>query len=214
MKTDKKFILRPLMPEDAESMANQLNNKKIWDNLRDGLPYPYSIEDAKAFIELQNNEPLLTCYGIVVDGKVVGNIGFTRNRDVERFSAEVGYFIGEDYWGKGIMPAALASAINDYFCTTDVIRLYATPFGYNKSSARVLEKVGFSLKCMMIKAAYKNGQFTDELYFERLKQGNESMINKEEIIIGIGGKEIAADLVEENKDTTQQRLSEKKQWRL
>lgn len=115
METDKKFTLRSLMSEDAEIMANQLNNRKIWDNLRDKLSYPYTIEDAKTFIELQNNEPLLICYGIVVDGKVVGNIGFTRNHDVERFSAEVGYYIGEDYWGKGIMSAALASAVNDYF---------------------------------------------------------------------------------------------------
>lgn len=167
--TNKGFILRPLISEDAESMAHQLNNKKIWDNLRDGLPFPYTVEDAKTFIEFQNNEPMLTCYGIVVDGKVVGNIGFTRNHDVERFSAEVGYYIGEDHWGKGIMSAALATAVDDYFSTTDVIRLYATPFGHNKASARVLEKAGFTFKCVMTKAAYKNGQFTDELYFERLK---------------------------------------------
>lgn len=169
MGIDKTFTLRPLLPEDAESMANQLNNKKIWDNLRDGLPYPYTIEDAKAFIELQHNEPSLTCYGIVVNGKAVGNIGFTRNHDVERFSAEVGYYIGEEYWGKGIMSAALANAVDDYFATTDVIRLYATPYGHNKASARVLEKAGFSFKCVMTKAAYKNGEFTDELYFERIK---------------------------------------------
>lgn len=169
MGIDKTFILRPLMFEDAESMAKQLNNKKVWDNLRDGLPHPYTIEDAKTFIELQHNEPSFTCYGIVVDGKLVGNIGFTRNHDVERFSAEVGYFIGEDYWGKGIMSAALAGAVADYFATTDVIRLYATPYGHNKASARVLENAGFMFKCVMTKAAYKNGQFTDELYFERIK---------------------------------------------
>ena len=169
MKADQKFTLRPLISGDAESIANQLNNKKIWDNLRDGLPYPYTIEDAKAFIEFQNNETSLTCYGIVVDGKAVGNIGFTRNCDVERFSAEVGYYIGENYWNKGIMSAALASAVDEYFSTTNVIRLYATPFGHNKASAKVLEKAGFSFKCIMIKAAFKNGQFIDELYFERIK---------------------------------------------
>lgn len=169
METDKTFTLRPLMPEDAESLAIHLNNKNVWDNLRDGLPYPYTPEDAKAFIAFQHNEPSLTCYGIVVDGKAVGNIGFTRNHDVERFSAEVGYYIGEDYWGRGIMSAALSSAVADYFFTTDVIRLYATPFGHNKASARVLEKAGFTFKCTMTKAAYKNGRFTDELYYERLK---------------------------------------------
>lgn len=166
---DNKFSLRPLTENDAESFARQLNNKRVWDNLRDGLSYPYTIEDAKIFIESLHNEPSLTCYGIVVDGKVVGNIGFTRNNDVERFSAEVGYYIGEAYWGQGIMSAALARAVDDYFSTTDVIRLYATPFGHNKASAKVLEKAGFSFKCTFTKGAYKNGQFVDTLYYERIK---------------------------------------------
>ena len=77
-----KFSLRPLTDNDADSLARQLNNKKVWDNLRDALPYPYTSQDAAWFINFQQNDPLLTCYGIVVDGEAVGNIGFTRSEDI------------------------------------------------------------------------------------------------------------------------------------
>ena len=164
-----KFSLRPLTDNDADSLARQLNNKKVWDNLRDALPYPYTSQDAAWFINFQQNDPLLTCYGIVVDGEVVGNIGFTRSEDIERFTAEVGYYIGEDYWGQGIMSAALSEAVEDYFKTTEVVRLFATPFDYNKASAKVLEKAGFTLKCIFTKGVYKNAQFVDMLYYERIK---------------------------------------------
>ena len=151
MNNNNKFSLRPLMDNDADSLARQLNNKKVWDNLRDALPYPYTSQDAAWFINFQQNDPLLTCYGIVVDGEVVGNIVFTRSEDIERFTAEVGYYIGEDYWGQGIMSAALSEAVEDYFKTTEVVRLFATPFDYNKASAKVLEKAGFTLKCIFTK---------------------------------------------------------------
>lgn len=167
---DNKYSLRPLTENDAGSLARQLNNKKVWDNLRNGLPYPYTIEDAKAFIELQNNQPSLTCYGIVVAGNVVGNIGFTRCQDIERFTAEVGYYIGEDYWGQNIMSAALNEAVDDVFNKTDIIRIFATLFDFNKASAKVLEKADFTLKCTLTKGAYKNGRFVDMLYYERIKQ--------------------------------------------
>ena len=169
MNNNNKFSLRPLMDNDADSLARQLNNKKVWDNLRDALPYPYTSQDAAWFINFQQNDPLLTCYGIVVDGEVVGNIGFTRSEDIERFTAEVGYYIGEDYWGQGIMSAALSEAVEDYFKTTEVVRLFATPFDYNKASAKVLEKAGFTLKCIFTKGEYKNAQFVAMLYYERIK---------------------------------------------
>lgn len=165
----KNFLLRPLVPEDAESFARQLNNKKIWDNLRDGLPFPYTPQDGRAFIQFQADDPSLTCYGIVVDGEVVGNIGFTRSHDVERFTAEVGYYLGEAYWGKGIMTAALREAVADYFANTDAVRLFATPYAYNNASAKVLEKAGFTFKCTLSQAAYKNNRFVDMLYYEKVK---------------------------------------------
>ena len=169
MNNNNKFSLRPLTDNDADSLARQLNNKKVWDNLRDALPYPYTSQDAAWFINFQQNDPLLTCYGIVVDGEVVGNIGFTRSEDIERFTAEVGYYIGEDYWGQGIMSAALSEAVEDYFKTTEVVRLFATPFDYNKASAKVLEKAGFQYEGTLRSNAVKNGKVVDMKLYARLK---------------------------------------------
>lgn len=83
MVTDKIFSIRSFTENDADSLTRQLNNKKIWDNLRDTIPYPYTLQDAKWFINFQKNDPLLTCYAIIIDGNVVGNIGFTQGVDIE-----------------------------------------------------------------------------------------------------------------------------------
>lgn len=169
MNANAQFSLRPLVIDDAESLAQQLNSKKLWDNLRDRIPYPYTVADARGFIEFQANDSSLTCYAIEAHGKVVGTVGMERRGDVERFSAEVGYYIGEPYWGRGIMTAALNAAMEHYFASTDVVRLFATPFAFNQASAKVLTNVGFTFKCTLAKAAYKNGAFVDMLYYEKLK---------------------------------------------
>lgn len=169
METDKQFSLRSFTDDDAESLARHLNNKKVLDNLRDVIPYPYTLQDAQWYINFQRNDTQLRCYAIVVDNQVVGNVGFIRRQDIERFTAELGYYLGEQYWGRGIMSAALNEAIADYFNTTDVVRLFATPFEQNKASAKVLENAGFTLKCTFTKGAYKNGEFVDMLYYEKIK---------------------------------------------
>lgn len=167
---NEQYTLRTWEPEDAASMAEHLNNKKIWDNVRDGLPYPYTCEDALAYIgKIKDNMPP-TDFCICIDGRAVGNIGFTRGNDVERFGAEAGYWISEQYWGKGIMADALQQAVAYYFRHTDIIRIFATPYEFNRASASVLEKAGFTVKCNFIKAACKNGKFTGMLYYEKVKE--------------------------------------------
>lgn len=169
MTNSKQYTLRRWRQEDAESLAKQINNKRIWDNCRDSLPYPYTPEDAHAWIGTIIRDESPSAYCIEIGGEAVGNIGFVRGTDIERFSAEVGYWISESHWGKGIMTAALKEAVEDHFSATDVVRLYAPVFAFNKASARVLEKAGFTLKCTLTKAAFKNGQFTDMFYFEKLR---------------------------------------------
>lgn len=167
---NEKYRLRKWRAGDAESLAKHLNNKNIWDNCRDGLPYPYTLQDANAFITHVAQSESNSEYCIEIDGEAVGNIGFVRGADVERFSAEIGYWIAEPYWNKGIMSDALKHAIGHFLTTTDVIRVYATVYTSNQASARILEKVGFTMKCILTKAAFKNGQFTDMFYFEKIKQ--------------------------------------------
>lgn len=166
--SNEKYSLRTWEKEDAPALAKHIDNKRIWDNCRDGLPFPYTIDDAHAFISNVCDKELPE-FCICVDGEAVGNVGFVRGTDVERYSAEVGYWISEMFWSGGIMTDALRNAIEYYFENSEVIRLYAYVYTHNKASARVLEKAGFTFKCRMTKAAFKNGQFTDLFYYERIK---------------------------------------------
>ena len=110
----KNYTLRTWQTEDAASLAQYLNNKNIWDNCRDGLPYPYSQEDANVFLAMVQAKENIQDFCIEVNGEAVGSIGFVPATDVERFSAEVGYWIGEPFWNQGIVTDALKEAINYY----------------------------------------------------------------------------------------------------
>lgn len=162
----KNYTLRTWQTEDAASLAQYLNNKNIWNNCRDGLPYPYSQEDANVFLAMVQAKENIHDFCIEVNGEAVGNIGFIPATDVERFSAEVGYWIGEPFWNQGIVTDALKKAINYYFEHTDKIRVFAVVFEHNSPSMRVLEKVGFKKTGIFRKACYKNGRFIDAHHFE------------------------------------------------
>lgn len=167
--SNEQFTLRTWEKRDAESLAEQLNNKKIWDNCRDGLPFPYAIENATAVIERIGSKEGIHDFCIEVDGKAVGNIGFMPETDVQRFNAEVGYLIGEKYWNRGIVSSALQKAIEFYFANTQIVRVFAFVFERNTASMRVLEKCGFAKIGIMRKSIFKNGEFCDAHYYEILK---------------------------------------------
>lgn len=164
------YTLRTWEAADAESLAMQLNNKKIWDNCRDGLPYPYKLENAEAILKVIAQKDGIHDFCIEVDGKAVGNIGFVPENDVQRFNAEVGYLIGEPYWNRGIVTDALKEAIRYYFKHTPIIRVFAFVFEYNLPSMRVLDKAGFTQIGVMHKSIFKNDAFCDAHYFELLKE--------------------------------------------
>lgn len=163
------YTLRTWRSADAPSLARNLNNKKIWDNCRDALPYPYTLADAEAFIDMITKKEGIHDFCIEVEGKAVGNIGFVPQTDVERFNAEAGYVIGEEYWNRGIMTDALREAVRYYFAHTDKVRIFAIVFEHNLPSMRVLEKAGFTKVGVLTKSVFKNGHFTDTLLFELLK---------------------------------------------
>lgn len=165
----RKYLLRTWAESDVKVLPKHLNNKKIWDNCRDGLPFPYTEEDAHTFIGFAINQMEQSNFCIEVDGEAMGNIGFIRGTDVERFNAEVGYWISESCWNKGITTMALKEAIEVYFLHTDVIRLYAQVYEFNIASMKVLEKVGFRKTGIHHKACFKNQKFIDVHYYELLK---------------------------------------------
>lgn len=165
-----KYKIRSWSKDDFSTLAKYLNNKKIWDNCRDSLPYPYSENDAQQFILFVSSQNEQNNYCIEVNQEAAGNISFARGIDVERYNAELGYWLAEPYWGKGIMTQMLALAISCYFHQTDVMRIHANVYAGNIASMRVLEKTGFRKCGIHRNACFKNGVFTDCHYFELLKE--------------------------------------------
>ena len=156
---------------DAKDLAAALSNKKVQDNLRDGLPYPYTEQDGKEFISamLSADENETFAFAIMVDDKVVGSIGIFRQGNIHRQTAELGYYIAEEYWGKGIMTEAVKQICAYVFAKSDIIRIYAEPFAYNIASCRVLEKVGFQYEGTLRSNAVKNGKVIDMEMYSLLK---------------------------------------------
>lgn len=156
---------------DAKDLAVALSNTKIQDNLRDGLPYPYTEQDGVDYISamLSANENDTFAFAITVEGKVIGSIGVFRQGNIHRQTAEVGYYIAEEYWGKGIMTEAIKQTCKHVFDNSDIIRIYAEPFAYNAASCRVLEKAGFKYEGTLRKNAVKNGKIIDMKMYSLLR---------------------------------------------
>ena len=156
---------------DAKDLAAALSNKKVQDNLRDGLPYPYTEQDGKEFISamLSADENETFAFAIMVDDKVVGSIGIFRQGNIHSQTAELGYYIAEEYWGKGIMTEAVKQICAYVFAKSDIIRIYAEPFANNIASCRVLEKVGFQYEGTLRSNAVKNGRVIDMEMYSLLK---------------------------------------------
>lgn len=156
---------------DAKDLASVISNKKIQDNLRDGLPYPYTEQDATDYISamLSEDENETFAFAITIDNKAIGSIGAFRQKNIHRHTAEIGYYIAEEYWGKGLMTEAVKQICSYIFDKSNIVRLYAEPFSYNKASCRVLEKAGFLYEGTLRSNAIKNGKTIDMLMYSRLK---------------------------------------------
>jgi len=154
--------LREFRKSDIKLLAGLCNNKKIWDNLRDYIPHPYTEKDAEEFIGFCKNENPQLTFAIEVEGEFAGSIGLVRQKDVYRLSAEIGYWLGEPYWGKGIMTEAVWQLTEYGFSRLGLVRIYTGVFDFNRASQRVLEKAGFKLECISEKALIKNDRICDE----------------------------------------------------
>jgi ribosomal-protein-alanine N-acetyltransferase len=155
---------------DETELARHANNKKIFDNVRDLFPHPYTLEEAKKWIKFNTEIHPVENMAIVVDGRIAGSIGMMKMADIYRKNIEVGYFVGEEYWGKGIATAALQQYVDYVFRTFDATRICAPVIEDNKASQRVLEKAGFRKEARHIKSIYKNGQYHNEVVYALLKE--------------------------------------------
>ncbi len=134
-------------------------------NLRDRFPHPYLEEHGRGFLEHLSRQPPTTIWAIEVDGEAAGGIGIEMQHDVERVSAEIGYWLGEAYWRRGIMTAALSAVTAEVFRQFDLTRIFALPFADNVGSVRVLEKAGYVLEGRLRDSAIKDGQLRDQLLY-------------------------------------------------
>ena len=165
--------MRAWRAEDAGSITPYAANLAVARNMRDIFPHPYTRADAEAFISscISSSEECQLCRAIAAGGRAVGGIALVRGTDVYFRSAELGYWLAEEYWGRGIMTRAVERICREAFARWDIVRIYAEPFAYNTGCRRVLEKAGFVLEGIMRRGACKNGRILDYCMYALLRDG-------------------------------------------
>ena len=166
----KEVILRELHLSDISQLAKLANNKNIWDNLRNVFPYPYSEGDAESFINRVTEEKPRQNFGIEYNGILCGVIGLAIQKDIYRKSAEIGYWIGEPFWGKGIASKAIELMTIYGFSDLQLNRIFAGVFESNKASMKALEYNGYKKEAVFKKAVFKNDNVVDEHRYFKLNE--------------------------------------------
>ena len=163
--TLKSCAVRSWRSSDADSLARWANNRNVWINLRDAFPHPYTTREAREYLRSIRHRSPETMFAIAVDDEAVGGIGFVLRGDVERVSAEIGYWLAEPCWGRGIATEALIAVTEHAIATHALRRIFAVPFAWNVASCRVLEKAGYVLEARLRNSAVKDGKLTDQLQY-------------------------------------------------
>jgi RimJ/RimL family protein N-acetyltransferase len=169
--TGTRVTLRPWRPSDAQPLTKHANNRNVASQLRDRFPHPYTIADARQFIQTVAGARPTTLFAMVVEGGPVGGIGFFPGADVERFSAEVGYWLAEPFWGRGITVEAIRLMSAYAFETCNMLRLFALPFADNTRSTRVLEKAGYTREALLRSSSVKYGAIRDQALYALVNTG-------------------------------------------
>jgi ribosomal-protein-alanine N-acetyltransferase len=162
--------IRRWVEQDASAVQRYANNRKIWSNLRDIFPHPYSLQDARGFLSFVLKEDPQTAFAIATDSEAIGCIGLRLGSDVHRKTAELGYWLGEPFWGRGIMSEAVAEFARWAFKAFDLQRIFSEPFATNSASVRVLEKAGFVCEGRMHANVFKDGRLLDSFIYARVRE--------------------------------------------
>ncbi|HEX9000078.1 MAG TPA: GNAT family N-acetyltransferase [Blastocatellia bacterium] len=166
----KTCTVRPWRRGDEESLAYHANSYKIWRNVRDKFPYPYTIENARDWVGVAAAEDPPSNFAIVVDRQAVGGIGLVFKDDIARCGAEIGYWLGEDFWGRGIVADAVRGLTAWAFENFDLHRIYAGVLEWNPASMRVLEKAGYKFEARLRNAVIKEGVVMDEFIYAVIRE--------------------------------------------
>ena len=148
--------------DDLEPLVHLANDRDVARRLRDRFPHPYETAHGLGFLHSVAQQPVESVWAVALDGSVVGGIGLQLGHDIERVSAEIGYWIGRPFWGRGLATAAVR-AVTDYaFVQFELTRVFAVPFETNPASIRVLEKAGYVLEGRLRRSAIKYGEILDQ----------------------------------------------------
>ena len=161
--------VRSYRPADAASLAKHGNNRRIWENLRDRFPHPFTEANGAEYIAHVLQAEVPTSFAIDVGGEAVGGISLHIGTDIERICAEMGYWLGEEFWGRGIATSAIGLVTNYAFSELGLSRVFAIPFTNNVGSCRALEKVGYEREGMMRRSALKDGQIRDQFLYAKVR---------------------------------------------
>jgi ribosomal-protein-alanine N-acetyltransferase len=163
--------LRQWKMDDAEALVRHADNINVARQLRDRFPHPYTRANASIFLKAATTVAEPSNLAIEVDGEAAGAIGYVAGIDVERYSAEIGYWLGESYWGRGIATEALVLVTNYVFTTANLLRLFALPFADNAASMRVLEKAGYVREAILRSSSVKFGKPRDQALYVKINTG-------------------------------------------
>lgn len=163
-------VIRPWQPGDEARLCRIANNRRVWRNLTDRFPHPYEIQHAREWIARADRDPEnAQHFAVIADGELAGGVGFERLPDLGARTAEIGYWVGEPFWGRGIATRALLAATARAFASHDFVRLQATVLAWNPASCRVLEKVGYTLEGRLRSSGFKDGEVCDQLVYATLR---------------------------------------------
>ena len=166
-----RLLIRDWRPDDTTSLVIHANNRNVWINVRDRFPHPYTLSDAEQRIQHATNETPRTHFAIVLDGAAIGAIGVELSADIFRKSAEIGYWLGESFWGRGLATDAVRAMTDYAFLTFDLRRISAGVFEWNPASMRVLEKAGYVCEGRLKKSVVKDGRIIDQLVYAITRDG-------------------------------------------
>jgi RimJ/RimL family protein N-acetyltransferase len=161
--------VRSWRKDDLKALVLHANNAKIAANLRDQFPHPYTRRDAIDFLDYAHTQEPESSFAIELGDEAVGGVGFLLGRDIARISAEMGYWLSEEFWGRGITTRAVTAMSDWAFDNYKLTRVFAMAFAHNAASIRVLEKAGFEREGLMRRSAVKNGDILDQILFAKVK---------------------------------------------
>jgi RimJ/RimL family protein N-acetyltransferase len=163
-------LLREWRRGDEPSLVRHANNRNVWINLRDSFPFPYRSADARAWIRRASSDALNYVFAIDVGGFAAGAIGLRPGEDVNRLGAEIGYWLGEEFWNRGIVTEAVKAVTQYGFASLGLVRIHAEVFAWNTASMRVLEKAGFAKEGVLSKSAIKDQKVVDQVVYARVRE--------------------------------------------